>query len=357
MSRVPSFPELNLSRRPALFDALIAHAFTDDVIEARFGSRTGWVVIDPAMARVLLRRRDVPKGRSAVSRSAVGGYPARTGTNFHRRRSEVVLALTCTAADPTAMASSLAATIGLTPPLRPEAPAAFTRWMLHDLTGGESAPVDASVLAEGIAAAEAMAEGAQAGSPPLHEPRSARAALARVLTEHVDAAHSPFLDELRERAWSTHEIVEELISLSLAGWESTAAAVTTALTIGLPARPRTTDVDELLRLYPPSWLIVRTMTGDEAWGSAGDLAVVSPWISHRSPAWREPERFDPTRTDGPAPFPFGAGPRRCPADLYARTQIAVAVGAFGGRAAGPGRPALLGHRSATLIPDNSQRTP
>ena len=155
MSRVPSFPELNLSRRLALFDALIAHEFADDIIEARFGSRTGWVVVDPAMARVLLRRRDVPKGRSAGSRAAVGGYPARTGTDFHRRRSEVVLALTRTAADPAAMASSLAATMGLTPPLRPEAPAAFTRWMLHDLTGGESAPVAASVLAEGIAAVKA----------------------------------------------------------------------------------------------------------------------------------------------------------------------------------------------------------
>lgn len=351
MSQVPSFPELNLGRRPALFDALLSHAFTGEVVEATFGSRTGWVVVDPIMARVLLRRRDVSKGRSAVSRSTTGGYPARTGADFHRRRSEVVLAL-ARAADPSVMASSFAATIGAKPPPRAEAPAAFTRWMLHDLIGPATAPVDATGLAEGITAVEAAAEEAQAGSPPSPELQTARAALARVLTERVDAAHSLFIGELRERGWSTHEIVEELIGLSLAGWESTAAAVTTALTIGLPARPNAADIDELLRLYSPSWLIVRTMTGDEAWGSSGDLAVVSPWISHRSPAWREPERFEPARTDDPAPFPFGAGPRRCPADSYARTQIAVAVAAFGGREAVSGRPVLLGHRSAALIPDD-----
>jgi cytochrome P450 len=267
-----------------------------------------------------------------------------------------VLALARAAADPAALASSLAATIGVVPPPRPDAAAAFSRWMLHDLIGGASVPVDATSLADGIAAAEALAETAQVGLPPAPDMQRAGASLARVLTECVDVAHGPFVKELRERAWSTHEIVEELIGLSLAGWESTAAAVTTALTLGLPARTHASDIDELLRLYPPSWLIVRTMTGDEAWGSAGELAVISPWISHRSPAWREPERFDPARMGDPAPFPFGAGPRRCPADLYARTQIAVAVAAFGGREGGSGRPELLGHRSATLIPDNFQRT-
>jgi cytochrome P450 len=243
------------------------------------------------------------------------------------------------------------------PPLRSEAPAAFTRWMLHDLVGGSVDPVDATALVDGIAAAEALAEAAQSRVALPLGAIQARATLVELLIERVGAAESPFLEELRKRLWPAPEIAEELVGMALAGWESTAAVVTTALTIGLPRDPTEGDVNELLRLYPSSWLIVRVMTGDEPWGSAGDLAVVSPWISQRSPAWRESERFDPTRSGDPAAFPFGAGPRRCPADLYARTQITVALAAFGGHQGRTGHPELLGHRSATLIPDVVRSVP
>jgi hypothetical protein len=346
---IPSFPELTLSRRPELFDALITHRFSDAVVQARFGDRPAWVVVDPAIARGLLRRRDLAKGRSAVSREAVGGYPARTGAGFHRGRSDVVVALARSAGDPAAMSDSLRATVGSTPPARDVAAAAFTRWMLNDLIGGD--PVDLTVLDAGIAAMEDSAEAAQTGGLPSVATDHARSALAFALAERVEASRSAFIDELRKRGRSTAEVVEELIGLALAGWESTAAAVTTALTLGLHTEPSEAELSELLRLYPPSWLIVRELAGGEQWGSAGDLAVVSPWLSHRSDAWREPDTFDPERTDDVAALPFGAGPRRCPADLYARTQIAVALRVLGGGRAQRGRPVLLGHRSATLIPD------
>ena len=349
MSGVPSFPELNLSQRPELFNALLSHPFESDVVEARFGGRTGWVILDPTRARKLLRRHDLPKSRSAVSREEVGGYAAREAASFHRGRSAVVLGLARSAYDVNALASSLVATIGTVPPDRSKAPAAFTQWMLHDLLGGE--PVDLTTLKQGVTAMEALAESAQTGSPHPYGVTDARAALATTLAERVVEARSPFLDVLRGRGWAILEIVDELLNLVIAGWESTAAAVSTALTVGLPTHTRAADIAELLRLYPPSWLIARTMTGSEPWGAAGDLAVISPWLSHRTSAWRDSERFDPERTNNIAAFPFGVGPRRCPADLYARTQVAVALSVFGGGKPVRGRPALIGHRSATLIPD------
>lgn len=359
MARPASFPALSLDRRPELFDAVLAHSFGEDpIVEARFGGRNGWVIIEPQRARELLRRRDLSKGRSAASRSIAGGYPSQDGPVFHRRRSEVILALARASAEVSAMRACLAATLGEIPPARMDRPAAFTHWMLLDLTRSHSSTLALDVVRTGIDAAERMAEAAQATRPAADADSDARAALARALAGCVAGASSPFLEELRSRGWSDKEIVDELIGLALAGWESTAAAVTSALTIGLSSQPSEAEIEELLRLYPPSWLIVRTMTGDEDWGSAGDLAVVSPWLTQRSPAWQDAERFDPERTKRqprpPAAMPFGAGPRRCPADLYARTQLMVALNAFGGALARPGRPALIGRRSATLLPDDEE---
>jgi cytochrome P450 len=340
----------------------MAHPFGDDaIVEARFGSRTGWVIIEPRLARELLRRRELSKGRSEMSRAAVGGYPSQDGPAFHRRRSEVVLALARASADVSAMRAILAASLGNTLPPRAERPAAFTHWMLLDLTRSHPAALELNLLRSGIDAAERMAEAAQGVRSVTPSDSDARATLERTLAGCVAGASSPFVEELRTRGWSNDEIVDELIGLALAGWESTAAAVTSALTIGLTSRPSEVEIEELLRLYPPSWLIVRTMTGGEDWGSSGDLAVVSPWLTQRSPAWHEAERFDPERTHRqpppPAAMPFGTGQRRCPAGLYARIQIAVALNAFGGAAPRPGKPALVGHRSATLLPDDEEGRP
>ena len=83
-------------------------------------------------------------------------------------------------------------------------------------------------------------------------------------------------------------------------------------------------IDEVLRLYPPTWLTARTPIEDGTLGGyripAGALLLLSPYLTHRHPAvWEEPERFDPDRfaptraASRPAfaYFPFGGGPRRC----------------------------------------------
>ncbi|MFE0025266.1 cytochrome P450 [Amycolatopsis sp. NPDC059021] len=83
-------------------------------------------------------------------------------------------------------------------------------------------------------------------------------------------------------------------------------------------------VEEVMRLYPPVWLLPRVAQADDEIGGyhvpAGSDVVVVPYTLHRHPGyWADPERFDPERFDPDNPagrpryayIPFGAGPRFC----------------------------------------------
>jgi cytochrome P450 len=83
-------------------------------------------------------------------------------------------------------------------------------------------------------------------------------------------------------------------------------------------------VQEVMRLYPPVWILPRqAKEADEVAGyhvPAGSDVLVSPYTMHRHPDfWPDPDRFDPERFDpnrsGGRPayayLPFGAGPRFC----------------------------------------------
>ncbi|MFC4113897.1 cytochrome P450 [Nonomuraea zeae] len=83
-------------------------------------------------------------------------------------------------------------------------------------------------------------------------------------------------------------------------------------------------VDELVRLYPPGWILPRTAARADRIGdteiAAGSTMVLSPYLTHRLPEfWDRPHEFDPERF---APgneraghryayFPFAAGPHVC----------------------------------------------
>ena len=97
-------------------------------------------------------------------------------------------------------------------------------------------------------------------------------------------------------------------------------------------------IEEVLRLYPPTWLTARTAAEDDELGGyripAGALILLSPYVTHRHPAvWEAPERFDPDRF-APKPsaarpafahFPFGGGPRRCIGSAFAIAEIQCIV--------------------------------
>ncbi|MFF9645637.1 cytochrome P450 [Kitasatospora aureofaciens] len=83
-------------------------------------------------------------------------------------------------------------------------------------------------------------------------------------------------------------------------------------------------VEEVMRLYPPVWILPRQAQADDEVGGyhvpAGSDVLICPYTLHRHPRfWDSPEQFDPERfdrdraTDRPryAYIPFGAGPRFC----------------------------------------------
>jgi cytochrome P450 len=92
-------------------------------------------------------------------------------------------------------------------------------------------------------------------------------------------------------------------------------------------------VEESMRLYPPAWATSRNAAGDDELGGyhirKGSLVVLSPWVTHRHPAfWDDPERFDPERFTPDrvaarprfAYFPFGGGPHLCIGNSFAMTE-------------------------------------
>ena len=96
-------------------------------------------------------------------------------------------------------------------------------------------------------------------------------------------------------------------------------------------------VRETLRLYPPIGRIGRRPVRPVRLVGVTleqDMAVfLSPFVTQRDARWfPEPERFRPERWDAPAPersrftwFPFGAGPRSCIGETFARTVIPLVV--------------------------------
>ncbi|HET9143891.1 cytochrome P450 [Actinophytocola sp.] len=165
--------------------------------------------------------------------------------------------------------------------------------------------------------------------------------------------------ELRgEAKFTDEELTDEVLSIFIAGTETTGTALTWALHLlsrhpeaaaalsaevagTLGARTPTAAglsqlswpkavVQEAIRLYPPAWALRRVLDAPTEIGDAtlpaGASVMVSAYVTHRHPGfWVDPERFDPTRWLPGAPakaprfayFPFGAGAHQCTGNLFA----------------------------------------
>ncbi len=166
---------------------------------------------------------------------------------------------------------------------------------------------------------------------------------------------------------SRQEILDESVTLLLAGHETTTSALVWSLYLlarhaqhadklacELASRlrgeaPQESDlenleclratVDETLRLYPPTHRIARTVTKPVMVGGhelpTGADVVLPQWAVHRSSRWyREPESFMPERWSAAfrkslpkfAYFPFSGGPRTCVGAQFAWSEAAVILG-------------------------------
>jgi cytochrome P450 len=97
-------------------------------------------------------------------------------------------------------------------------------------------------------------------------------------------------------------------------------------------------IEEVLRLYPPTWLTARMPVEDDTLVGytipTDAIVLLSPYVTHRHPAvWDAPEIFDPDRfSPGRAAarpsfayFPFGGGPRHCLGSAFATTEMQLIV--------------------------------
>ncbi|MGE5801930.1 MAG: cytochrome P450 [Gemmatimonadota bacterium] len=175
-------------------------------------------------------------------------------------------------------------------------------------------------------------------------------------------------DEHTGRPIGRRQLRDEIVTLLLAGHENTGNALTwlwyliarhppVADRVGeelgrvlhgrppawadLPALPYARMViEETLRLYPTSWLMLRRAEEpDEIGGFAierGAIIVISPYLTHRHPEhWSDPEVFDPERFEEQrssarhrfAYFPFGGGPRKCVGSGFAAGELQLVLAA------------------------------
>src|SRR5271170_6672489 len=206
------------------------------------------------------------------------------------------------------------------------------------------------------------------------------------------------VDEETNQAMTPRQVRDEVLTLLLAGHETTANALVwtwyllsqnpevadklhheLASVLGerapggpdLPRLPYTRMVvEESMRLYPPAWAVSRNAIGDDEIGGyripRQTNMIICSFVTHRHPAiWEEPERFDPERfsperSEGRPNFaylPFGGGPRICIGNSFAMTEaqliLATAAQRYRLRLV-PGHPVEL-HPLITLRPRHGMR--
>ena len=329
-----SLPGLQFQERAVLFDALLeVEHCVDPVLDVAIGDRVGVLLTDPDAVRSLLRS-GAPKGRPRSTLAGVPGYVSADVAERSAARASVKTAL--------GAASSSAATI-------PDDPDVAVALMAH-LSGAAPSPILRAIARDSRATMRAAVD---------RKPGTPLRAVTDALPLRELLTSSGFVSALRERGWDDHAIAEEIIMLTFAGWTSIAAVLESARTVGVGGRSVTaSDVNELLRLAPPGWLITRELTAPTVLTGrtlpSGIIVITSPWLLHRHGAWwRDPGRFDSGRPGlrrSAAYLPFGLGKCACPAELYSRAILLELLRRRNaGTAEATSRPTLIDGRSACLM--------
>ncbi|WP_433936458.1 cytochrome P450 [Sorangium cellulosum] len=198
-----------------------------------------------------------------------------------------------------------------------------------------------------------------------------RAVVARLIAQRrasLEAGRAPdvlltrlLADELSTGAMGERQFLDEIATLLVGGYKSTALALTwtwyllathpdagrrlaAEVSEQIGQRPPTFAdarglrftrmvVQESMRLYPPVWVINRVATRRDVLGGVpiprGAILAVSPYTLHRHPAyWARPDDFHPEHfaegvtRPAHAYLPFGAGRHKCIGNHHA---MAVAI--------------------------------
>ncbi len=353
----PTFPDLALAHRGELFAQLLAlPADNERIMSCTFDGSPGWVVSEMPAARRLLTSSAGRKSRPTHSQRLLGGVGARQGPTVRQVKRHLIDAMAREASRPADVAWHLHPCLDDALPEPSRLTEALSAALLTQLTGRHPGSVDGAALRRMVQSSWVHLESEDGGGPADDD-------LAAYLVDLVRASKSLFLQHLREHAWADRAIAEELRGMVLAGWGSTTAATLSALS--LDAGPVLTRValDEVLRLYPPSFMIARRIVEpppDPLPFESGDIVLISPWLIHRDQTkWSAPQCFDPARWRHQQRdrwfVPFGLGPRRCPAAAFARAQVATAVTWYAQRnsTAQAGELTLVEGRSPALKPRSS----
>lgn len=191
----------------------------------------------------------------------------------------------------------------------------------------------------------------------------------RQSTEHYDDLLAMLMeakDEDTGEMMSNEQILDEVVTIFLAGHETTAVALTwlfhcleenpevesklldEAKNILQGNTPQLDDlraleytrmvIDETMRLYPPAWVIGRHSLGDDEIDGyhipKGLNTLIPVYAIHRDKRyWDEPEKFIPERFSKEKTksyhkflyFPFGGGPRLCIGNNFALMEMQLIV--------------------------------
>ena len=145
----------------------------------------------------------------------------------------------------------------------------------------------------------------------------------------------------RALAWSAYRLGRhpEVLARLQAEVDRVLEGGRTARFEDLPNLPYTRRVlTEVLRLYPPGYLLSRGALADTVLGGhlvpAGGAGMLSPYALHRDPAlFGDPESFDPDRwsperaadVTPEAYLAFGLGPHGCLGEGFAWTEMTIAL--------------------------------
>jgi cytochrome P450 len=174
-------------------------------------------------------------------------------------------------------------------------------------------------------------------------------------------------DEETGQGMDDQQVRNQVITLLLAGYETTANALTWTwfLLVQHPDEleklraevetvlagkqaPRFDDLarlrysrmvfEEGMRIYPPAWIMGRKSLAEDEVGDfripANTVIAISPYTMHRHPGFWEspevfdPERFTPERSAGRHRFaylPFGGGPRQCIGNNLAMAEAQIII--------------------------------